>query len=40
LELNDFSKNLDEEAFTLQDIYVVGKVYFPDKNDNEYLKKY
>ena len=40
LELNDFSKNLDEESFTLQDIYVTGKVYFPDKNDNEYLKKY
>lgn len=40
LELNDFSKNLDEESFTLQDIYVVGRVTFPDKNDNEYLKKY
>lgn len=40
LELNDFSKNLDEESFTLQDIYVTGRVYFPDKDDNEYLKKY
>ena len=40
LELNDFSKNLEEESFTLQDIYVTGKLTFPDEKDNEYLKKY
>ena len=37
--LNDFSQNMDESFFTLQDIYVIGTVDF-NLEDNQYLKKY
>lgn len=40
IQLNDFSQKMDESFFTLQDIYVTGKVVFPDREDNQYLKKY
>ena len=39
LSLNDFSKQLDDESFALQDIYVSGKINI-NIEDNEYLKKY
>lgn len=39
LLLNNFSTQFDEESFTLQDIYVSGRLNIPVEN-NEYLKKY
>lgn len=39
IALNDFSQKMDESIFTLQDIYVTGKVNF-NIEDNQYLKKY
>ena len=39
LLLNNFSEQLDKGKFTLQDIYVSGRLNIPVEN-NEYLKKY